>query len=315
MMCQAGMFNNCNGSCKFCLIKDDRFYTMEEIYAEIERTKRNIEFIATQPDSWTTKFSDGISLLGGELYYIRDERYKEMFLDLIDTVIEKVLKASPNPNVRFSTVTNGYYDPDWLLFPVIDKIKDAVGIEHVDVNFSYDLQYRFKTDEHEKRVRDTINAFHDRYGYRTGIQMILTQTVIDLMVEKGWRPSKFVEDLFPGNQLAFLYPHPIYRGNDYTGAMNLPGFNFDRKSFFKAMAILKKEEPVTYEAFWRSTHNSATYKYTMLYVKKGNASAEQQPILSDGKEVINKKCGHSVLYQCYSDTDRCMLCDLDAMEL
>ena len=289
VMAQCGVFNNCNGSCKFCLIKDEEFFSLEDIYVELDRVKDNILFIAQQEDNWTTKFN-------------------------IDVIIEEVLLKSPNPNVRFSTVSNGYYDPEWLLFPVMDKIDKAVGIRHVDMNFSYDFKYRFNNEAHEKRVRDTINAFHERYNYVCGVQMIMTQQVVD-MINEGWLPKDLIDERLPGNQLTFLYPHPICRGNGFTGAQNLEGFNFTRPTFLKAIARLKKDDYKTYESFYWSTHNSATYKYTMLYEKKENASAEQTPILCGGKEVINEDCGHSVLYQCYSDTERCMLCDLDAIGL
>lgn len=313
MMCQAGLFNNCNGSCKFCLLKDEYFFTMEEIYDEIDKTIQNIHFISTQPENWTNKFADGISILGGELFYMTDAKYKAKMMELFNTVIDEVLLKSPNPNVKFSTVTNGYYDPDNLLFPVIDLFKERVGLGHVDVNFSYDLLYRFKDEKHEKRVRDTINAFHDRYGYIAGVQMILTQNVIDKMIYEGWRPQKFIDENLPGNQLCLLYPHPIHRGNGYTGAQNLPLFNFTRSSFIKAMQILRTEDPKTYESFYRSTHNSAVFKYTMLYEKKEAGDAAQLPRLCDGKEIVNRKCGHSILYQCYSDSRRCMLCDLEGV--
>jgi hypothetical protein len=294
-------------------LKDKTFFTMPEIYDEIDKTIENIKFIGRQEENWTNKFSDGISILGGELFYMTDPEYKRKMMELFDVVIEEVLKKSPNPNVKFSTVTNGYYDPENLLFPVVDKIVDAVGISHVDVNMSYDLWYRFKDEAHAKRVRDTVNAFHDRYNYTVGVQMILTQNLIDKMLYEGWRPKKFTEEYMPGNQLCLLYPHPIHRGNGFSGAQNLEGFNFTRSSFIKAMQILRTEEPKTYESFYRSTHNSAVYKYTMLYEKKEQGDAAQLPKLSDGKEIANRRCGHSILYQCYSDTRRCMLCDLEAV--
>ena len=51
-------------------------------------------------------------------------------------------------------------------------------------------------------------------------------------------------------------------------------------------------------------------KYTGLYIdEKGITHPE--PVLSDGKEIINNKCGHSALYQCYTDSDKCILCDLN----
>ena len=62
-------------------------------------------------------------------------------MELIDVIIEYVLKVSPNPHCKYSTVTNGIYDPAFL-YRVIDRIVSEVGIEKVDVNFSYDLKYR-----------------------------------------------------------------------------------------------------------------------------------------------------------------------------
>ena len=287
---------------------------MEEIYAEIEKAKENIKYISTQEDNWTNKYSDGFSLLGGEIFFIQDEVYKQKILELIDVVIEEILKKSPNPNVRFSTVTNGFYDPEWLLFPVIDKISEAVGIQHVDVNFSYDLRYRFDNEEHRQRVVKTINAFHERYNYCAGIQMILTQDVINRILYDGWRPSTYAEKVFPGNRITFLYPHPIERGNGYKGAKELDGFNFTRKSFFECLAVLKEEEPVIYQSFVESTRNSAVFKYSMLFDKREKGTPDQLPRLTDGKEVLMDDCGHSILYRCYSDSDRCMLCDINSME-
>ena len=314
-MCQCGLFNNCNGSCEFCIIKDNKPATMNEIYGEIERLIYNINFISTQEDNWTNKFSDGISILGGEVYYMTDPHYKELFMKLIDVIIEKVIKVSNNPNCRFSTVTNGYYDPHNLLFPVVDRFKETVGVHYMDINFSYDFEYRFKSKEHEQRVRNTILEFTDRYNYIPGIQMILTQHLIDKTLYEGWRPSQWIKENFPKAQLALLYPHPIGRGNKWSGGKNLEGFNFTRESLFKFLNILKTDSPQLYQAFLASCHNSAIFKYTMLFDKGVTAEDNQLPVLSDGKEIINPKCGHSVLYQCYSDTDKCMLCDLETMEL
>ena len=61
---------------------------------------------------------------------------------------------------------------------------------------------------------------------------------------------------------------------------------------------------------YSSTNASGVYKYTGMRNKSG--SIKQQPILSDGKEKL-LKCGHSELYKCYSDSDECMLCDLQIL--
>ena len=51
VMAQCGVFNNCNGNCKFCLIKDEEFFSIEDIYTELDRVKDNIRFIAQQNDN------------------------------------------------------------------------------------------------------------------------------------------------------------------------------------------------------------------------------------------------------------------------
>lgn len=314
-MVQYGIHSMCNGSCEFCLIKNQTELTMEEIYSELQRIKENIRYISTQDDNWTNTYKDGVSLLGGELYFVQDETYKKLFLEVIDVIVEEVLLKSPYKHVRFSTVTNGYYDPNWLLYPTVDKIVDAVGKSYVDVNFSYDLDFRFHSKEHEQKVVDTINGFHDRYNYCACVQMVLTQKVIDRVLNEGWLPSEFAKETFPDNQISFLYPHNIHRGNDFQGERNLPGFFFTRSSFIKAMRIFKEKEPLIFESFVKSTRNSAVFKPTGLYYKGDSGWAEQKPIYTDGKEIVNEQCPvkHSDLYKCYTDSDKCLLCDLEAI--
>lgn len=310
-MVQLGLHSLCCNKCDFCLLKDNGVTTLPIILNEIRKAKENIIYISKQKDNWLTKYSDGISVLGGELFFYKEKEYKDALLSLIDTIIEYILLPNKdNKNCKFSTVTNGMYEPEWLLFPIVDKIKNAVGIEHIDVNFSYDFKYRFHDEAVKKRTEETINAFHDRYKYTCGVQMILTQDVIDMYL-KGWRTYQFINDVLPGNIISFLYPHPINRGNGYTGSKNLPNFNFTRESFLKFINLVKTEEPRVFESFLFSTRNSAVFKYTMLYYKLEKGSSTQEPVLSDGKEIINTKCDHSILYKCYSDSDKCMLCDLE----
>lgn len=314
-MVQLGLHSKCCNHCDFCLIKDNDITEIPVILKEIEKAKENIKYINSSKDNWSNKFSDGISLLGGEIFFIKDELYKNAILELVDVIIEYILKPNKdNQKCKFSTVTNGIYDPEWLLFPVVDKIKDTVGLEHVDVNFSYDFKYRFHSEESRKQCLATINKFHERYNYVCGIQMIITQDVVT-MYKNGWRTTDFINEYAPNNIITFLYPHPINRGNNYSGAKNLENFNFTRKSFLEFLTLLKTYEPRVYESFYHSTINSAIFKYTMLHEKKEAGKYNQDPMLSDGKEIINNKCNHSILYKCYSDCDKCMLCDLLEMEI
>lgn len=296
-MCQVGLFPNCCNACKFCLREERIPYTKDEILTKIERVKENIKHL-----DWKDEFSYGISLLGGELYFITDPELQEAFMELIDVIIEYILKVSPNPHCKYSTVTNGIYDPAFL-YRVIDRIVSEVGIEKVDVNFSYDLKYRFKKKSDAELVLKNINEFHDRYKYDVGVQMIMTQYVIDLWKKGEFDVNTFVKKNIPGNHLAFLYPHPVHTG------YKLRDFNFKRKDFLEYIEYLRKTNPMIYFSFLHSVKNSATFKATMLQDPEADPKTDH-PHLTNGKEVLNSKCNHSVLYQCYADSDKCMLCDL-----
>ena len=299
-MVQYSVWSNCCNNCDFCLRRERIPYSREKQLLTLRRTRKNLDFV-----DWKGKFSDGISLLGGELYYIEDKELQDEFMLLIDDIIEKVLKVSPNPNVKYSTVTNGIYNPEFL-YRVIDRIVDKVGIQAVDLNFSYDLKYRYKNEERRKLVLKNINDFHQRYNYKVGVQMILTQYVIDMWKRGEFDVNKFIDENIPGNTLCFLYPHPIETG------LNLTDFNFKRRDLFDFLKYLKEANYFVYVSFMLSTMNSCSYKYTGL---KNRTSLDftEEPKFTDGKEILTE-CGHSILYRCYTDSDKCLLCDLMAFD-
>ena len=301
---QYGVWANCPNKCDFCLLRQKEFYTVEQQLFWLDQIENNIKQL-----DWANEFSGGISLLGGELYYVKNEKVKAKFLHLIDVIIEYILKVSKDPVCRYSTVTNGLYEPSFL-FQVIDKIKDSVGMEKVDVNFSYDFKYRFKNEAAERLCASNIRAFRDRYNYKVGIQMILTQHVIDKWKAGEFEPNKWIEQNFKDCQLAFLYPHKVRTGKV------LPDFRFKRLDLLEFTRYLKNECPSIYMSFIHSTRNSERFKYTGLVnrqTKHGRLKISEQPKLADGKEV-KTECGHSKLYRCYADSDKCVLCDLEAID-
>ena len=78
------------------------------------------------------------------------------------------------------------------------------------------------------------------------------------------------------------------------------------------MQYLKSANYKIYLSFLQSSKNSCIFKYTGL--KDRGLDCTEEPKLTDGKEIINGKCGHSMLYKCYADNDMCMLCDLNNMD-
>ena len=297
-MVQYGIWSNCSNKCDFCLIEKHYYRTPDQMVSYLQTVIDNVKI-----QDWSNKFSDGISLLGGELYFITDKSVQDKFMELIDTIIDYVLKVSKNPNCKYSTVTNGIYEPSFL-YRVIDRIVEKAGIQYVDVNFSYDLKYRFHSEESKQQCLQNIIDFHKRYNYRIGVQMILTQYLIDMINNGEFSINKWQNEIAPGSILEFLYPHKIH-----TGCV-LNDFNFKRNDFIKFMRKIYHENPENFFNFVSSVRHSSVFKYTGLYIDD-NGITHSEPVLSDGKEIINPVCNHSALYQCYSDSDKCMLCDLN----
>lgn len=295
-MVQYAVLPNCTNRCDFCLSADKRTLPTEEILKRIDGIEKNIDYV-----DWKHTFFKGISLLGGEVYGYKDPRYEERMLQLLKKICDKILKVSSE--ARYSTVTNGIYKPDFL-FKCIDLIVNECSISQVDVNFSYDLKYRYHTEEARKLALSNINAFHKRYNYKVGVQMILTQYVIDSVFSGAWDIQRFLDEEIPGNQLVFLYPHPI-KSNE---SVKLPDFFFKRNDLLKFLMYLEKHFPDIHMNTILSTKHSCVFKYTGMYDPKKHSS--QEPVLADGKEILQDTCGHSTLYQCYSDSDKCMLCDI-----
>lgn len=294
-MVQYGIFPNCTGCCDFCLRLDRRDRSLEQIISRVRDIRTNLDYV-----DWKDKFADGISLLGGEIYGYRNPIYEDEFMLLIEDIVEKVLKVSTAPRCRYSSVTNGMYKPDFL-YRVYDYISDTCGMKKVDLNFSYDLKYRYKTEDMRKLALSNIQGFRDRYNYTVGIQMILTQYVIDAVRDGSFDIQKFLDTDIEGCNLVFLYPHPIHTGKA------LPDFFFNRKDFLWFMLYLEKNFYRIYFDTVSSCYHSGVYKYGGLHNLRG--TADQLPVLADGKEYL-LPCGHAELYRCYTDSDRCMLCDL-----
>ena len=293
---QYGLWPNCNNNCKFCLRMNREVWNKKRLLLEIDRVRENIKYV-----DWKDKFADGISILGGEIYFVTDKDIQDKYMLLIDDIIDKILLVSPSQFCRYSTVTNGMYDPAFL-FRVIDRIKERTGsTKFVDMNFSYDIKYRYPNEEKRLLALENIKRFRDRYNYAVGVQMILTQYLIDDILSKKFDFKDFIENELKGCNFCFLYPHPIHSG------FTLNDFFFKREDFLKFCIYLKENFPQIYSNMYSSTNASAIYKYTGMHNK--NKDTTQEPVLSDGKEELTD-CGHSVLYRCYADSNECMLCDL-----
>jgi len=303
-MVQYGLWPNCTNQCDFCLLRDRIYKSESERLSVLEAIKENITVV-----DWKDKFSDGISLLGGEVFYTDSEKVKESFLDLINKIVDYIFSESDTSII--SIVTNGIYDPNVLLKPTLDLLKNKKVLDRLNLNFSWDHKYRFHNKESLQSMIDNTNLVYNEYEITPCVQTCLTQYLINEHLDDSFNIFDYKEQNFPNSILAFLYPHKINTGKF------VPDFFFTRSSLFKFIKWLKENDHNDIlEHFIQSVINSSQFKYTgLLYrgdVLYGGIRVEEEihqaPTLE--KKQVLTECGHSDLYRCYSDSDKCMLCDL-----
>lgn len=303
-MVQYGLWPNCTNRCDFCLL-EDRVYKSEDARLRVlAAVKENIKTI-----DWKDKFSNGISLLGGEIFYTDSEKVKTSFLDLINQIVDDIFTKS---NVAMiSVVSNGIYDSDVLLRPTLDLLKKRNVIDRINLNFSWDIKGRFHSEESLQSMIKNTNLVYDEYGITPLVQTCLTQHLIDEHLNGNFNIFEYKKQNFPNSILAFLYPHKINTGKVVSD------FFFTRNSLFKFIIWLKDNDyDEVLEHFIQSVINSSQFKYTGLFYRGDvlddgedkEAEYNQEPTLE--KKQVLTECGHSNLYRCYSDSDKCMLCDL-----
>lgn len=302
-MVQYGLWPNCTNSCDFCLLLDKDYKSVDQRLNMLEAIKENIDFV-----DWKDKFSNGISLLGGEIYYTESDQIKESFLDLIKKIINVII--IPNKESVYSTVTNGIYDSKLLLEPTLDLFKEYNVLDQVDINFSWDLKYRFHNEESLQSMIKNTNMIYDKYGLYPGVQTCLTQYLIDAHLNGEFDLVEYQKEHFPNTKLSLLYPHKINTGKV------LDDFFFKRESLFKFIKYLKSTgQNALIQHLIQSVTNSSQFKYTGLWIRddiySGNKikkEIEQEPTLENKQNLT--ECGHSDMYRCYTDSDKCLLCDL-----
>ena len=116
--------------------------------------------------------------------------------------------------------------------------------------------------------------------------------------------------MFPKANLCLLYPHPVNTGKV------LDDFTFKRSDFISFVRWMGENHRELYINFTNSIKNSSTFKYTGLNLQLTDKVEyiNQPPMLSDGKELLRGDCGHSTLYTCYTDSSRCMMCDINTID-
>lgn len=294
-MLQYLLWTNCNNDCKFCIRGDktDAYTNIDNMIISVRRAYESIEL-----QDWS-KYDGGISVIGGELFYITDKRLQEELYNLFELICNKVLSICEQTHLVL--ITNLIYDTTYL--ETILQMFQEFGIEsQIQLHTSFDTKYRYKNKEDQDLYFNNIKKLRKNYPkISITTQCIVTQYLIDAVKSNEFNIENFEDEY--DVKFALLVP---LRSNLSS---RLPDFFSKRSDFINFLVRLATDNPLVFRKFV----NSAKYAFTSKDFIDTQNDEELVPSNSVQLYPSDMDCGHPDIYRCYSDSDKCMLCDIEAL--
>lgn len=300
---QFELWHECNNLCKMCFLGLENRITPKE--TKIKSLKDAIE-------SAKNFNGDIIAIIGGEFFQgqIVDPEVHELFYNFISLVIDRL----NNKEIEISWVTATLTDKTPRdLIEFLNFIKNRWnGNGHLLICTSYDIIGRFHTKEKKLNWEENmflIPKIDSRIELNT--TMILTNALVEAYLNNEIEFLDFIAKYNTG----IMIKHP--NSGPYSALRQmevaLPGFVPERNKTLKFFKKMKLKEPFVYDNHVFNVNLRADE-----CIKRDNDGSSY----SDKRDKVGKneymcgdletkimKCGHSILYKCYKDSNACMKCD------
>ena len=305
---QFELWKQCNNFCDFCYLGDQNIFVSEETKLE------NLTKVNKVVDEYFDTHSEqikAIGFLGGEFFQgqINTPAIREGFYGLC----EKCFKLIDEDRIRdfwcYCTLTIGDQKDLYDLVDLFDKtIKDKEKHKFW-IQVSYDSQGRFnKPGKFENWNKHMLNL--QNYPFvRFNVTSIMTESFLQEVLSGKLNLTEFKNKY--KNHFFLKQANLIGNMTKPEILEKMPWFFPKRKTYLDFLHKLKEENPFEFGELLNISLRS-DFMYNSL---EDQAKDDVSPYIRN-KETweetgmfINPKCGHIDLYQCYSDSDACCLCD------
>ena len=290
------LWNTCKNNCKFCHQKASKGKFPGK-FPEDDGKYKSIKLVEKYIKEGNCKDGSDILMMGGELFDTKlSEKTERAFMQLIDTIFTRMHNRK---TFLFYFNTNLIYEDMSLLYKVLDRFckfdgfcknghwKCFVPENRVYFTTSYDIAYRYRTEEDRHLVEHNLKELSKRYPH-------ITKTANFILTDKGCE---------------FLLNNPEFPRefqDEYGCRLNpIPYIILDSN-----MAASRKTVQQTLLAL-----NYADPYFLKSYIRSMNADRERVLLEYDGTKLINASsknasCGHNENFRrVYKDDNRCFICD------
>lgn len=276
-------WNDCNNNCKFCW---QRLKPKSNTQQRLEAMK----LIKEDMLSLDLPYEDShVLFVGGELFFEQDIETKNTLYDLFKCLFDLMYNKKVN---RSYINTNLLYDPNYLLFPVLDMAAEKNLLQRLNFTTSGDESDRFigiKGDEKRHLFYSNLKALRQRYPkMNIMVNLILTKQFCDDVLRCGFDINRYEKDL---GVIMNVIPYIKLKTDERTPS---------RDEVLSTIIKLDSQQPGYLK---RTCDNHTSHPIRKLLHYENGKLVDVSCDLND--------CGHAINFnRCYSDSESCFACDL-----
>lgn len=306
---QFELWKQCNNFCEFCyLTKEQTKFVADEVKLE------NLKKVNVLIDEYFETHSEqikAIGFLGGEFFQgqMNNPEVKSKFYALC----KKCFKLIDEDRIRdfwcYCTLTIGDQKDLYDLVDLFDKTVTDKEKHKFWIQVSYDKQGRFnQPGKFENWDYHMLNL--QKYPFICfNVTSIMTESFLQAVLQGELDLNEFQEKY--KNHFFLKQANPFHSTTKEEILAKLPWFFPKRKTYLQFLDKLKRESPFLFKELLDITLR-ADYMYNSLERSKQeeiDPQVRNKETWNETHNEIIEKCGHVKNYQCYSDSDACMLCD------
>ena len=276
-------WNDCNNNCKFC---------WQRLKAK-SNTKQRLEAIKLiKEDMCNLNIpyeQNQILFVGGELFFEQDNDTKEALYDLFEYLFDLMYNEKVS---RSYLNTNLLYNPEYLLFPVLDMALSKNLLDRLNFTTSGDETDRFvgiKGEEKRALFYENLKRLRNLYPeMNIMVNLILTKQFCDSVLNGKFDINEYEKK---HGVIMNVIPYIKLKNDERTPS---------REEVFSTLIRLNSQQPGYLK---RVCDNHTTHPIRkLLHYENGklvNVSCDLNP------------CGHAMNFtRCYNNSESCFACDI-----
>ena len=285
---QIELWLDCKNKCDFCCLGEYTHPTTVDY--KTQTIKKAIEYFHLI--DWQ-KYNE-FAIIGGELFATKfTDSLKNIFNIFLNEIVLQIKKGNIK---KFYIMTSLIFTNDYF-FEILNLFKKENIQDYIMINTSFDTKYRFN-DNKKKIFYNNIKSIKES-NFPIHFEIILSDFFLDSYINKDSELYEILDNYI----VDLLRPTVPWKGSKNNTPID---FFPKREKFLKFLPLLKKQHPHIHEKLL-SMDTRAENIYTTINNKTIERDKENY---IDAKDHILSECGHDSLYKCYSNSDKCIVCDI-----